>query len=50
MISYRPPTAEREGRIGIEASPAVGFDQYHLGVPPKVDPLLMRVVGGVSVC
>jgi hypothetical protein len=30
MISSRPPTAEREGRIGIEASPAVGFDQYHL--------------------
>jgi hypothetical protein len=22
----------------------------NLGVPPKVDPLLMRVVGGVSVC
>jgi hypothetical protein len=23
---------------------------YDPGVPPKVDPLLMRVVGGVSVC
>jgi hypothetical protein len=40
----------RPTKLGMKNWMFFGSLEAGTGVPPKVDPLLMRVVGGVSVC